>query len=114
MISASGDIFPSCGRGSSKVGSPDIKLHWELTLLRDFVSHNAKGFSLLPELPEPCENQGLIVLCCGSAKEQGQEMALGKTASRGMCPVAKPRLTKDVTPAERGNELKIKLLHLGI
>lgn len=32
------------------MGSPDLKLHRELTLLKDFASRNAKGFSFLPEL----------------------------------------------------------------
>lgn len=52
VISASSDVFLSSAHGRSQVGSPDFKVHWELTLLKDFVSQNAKDFSFLPELSD--------------------------------------------------------------
>lgn len=56
-------------------------------------------------------------LCWAAVQPRNEVKSTGmaaKTASRGMCPVAKPRLPKDVIPAGRGNELEIKSLHLGI
>lgn len=50
VILVSSDIFLSCRHYIIKVGPPDFKLHSELTLLKNFVSHNAKGISSLPKL----------------------------------------------------------------
>lgn len=42
--------FLSCGHYISKVGPPDFKLPSELILLKNFVSHHAKGIPSLPKL----------------------------------------------------------------
>lgn len=58
------------------MGSPDFRLHWELTLLKDFVSQSAKGFGFLLELSdalwESRADCAVLQLSQGTRAQSGQ------------------------------------------